>query len=583
MVGARATTGQRENAGSGLALLMAALAWLALPACGENEAVERLATEVPAAFSSSCPPALEPRRAPLPQLASCEEEEAAAARRLEGTADAVPHARRAAELALARALREDDPIHVRRAREHLTLAARRRGLDGACEAGLEIARLEARDAADPGAAYVEAHRTVRRFDDGAHQSCVAEARRMLEILASFRPSAATLAAVDSDPDGDDPSLGLAADDEPTGEPEATADTFAAWARAQPAGTAATLSSLSTYGGAEAGGSARVVLTLSGVVRFESSELPADDALPRRVAILLAATALGPDVVAATAVGAGGLVRVRAASDGPGARVTLDLEGDAVTTLFVLPDPFRVIVDVRRGQAATPPTTGPQPVRLLVLDPGHGGDDYGARAFDLEEQDITLDLAFRVREILRTRLPSTRVVLTREEDRFVSLEQRTAMANAVSADAFVSIHLNAAWEDVLHGGVTTFVLDTTDDRQAVRLAARENGTSESEVGALSRILASLHREEQEVGSRALAERIHGATLAGGRRVLPRLYDRGVRSAMFHVLVGATMPAVLVEASFMTRREEADALRTEEYRQALAEGIADGIVGFARGGP
>ncbi|MFN7699169.1 MAG: N-acetylmuramoyl-L-alanine amidase, partial [Deltaproteobacteria bacterium] len=97
-----------------------------------------------------------------------------------------------------------------------------------------------------------------------------------------------------------------------------------------------------------------------------------------------------------------------------------------------------------------------PFALLVLDPGHGGNDYGARAFGLEEQDITLDLAVRVRDILRARLPDTRVVLTREEDRFVSLEQRTAMANAVGADAFVSIHLNAAWEDVQHGGVTTFV-------------------------------------------------------------------------------------------------------------------------------
>jgi N-acetylmuramoyl-L-alanine amidase len=219
--------------------------------------------------------------------------------------------------------------------------------------------------------------------------------------------------------------------------------------------------------------------------------------------------------------------------------------------------------------------------LLVLDPGHGGDDFGARAFGLEEQDITLDLAIRVRDILRARVPATRVVLTREEDRFVSLEQRTAMANAVGADVFVSIHLNAAWEDVIHGGVTTFVLDTTDDTQAVRLAARENGTSETEVGALSRILAGLHRDEQSEGSRALAAQIHHATLTGGRRVLPRLYDRGVRSAMFHVLVGAAMPAVLVEASFMTRREEADALRTEGYRQSLAEGIADGIVAYARG--
>jgi N-acetylmuramoyl-L-alanine amidase len=166
--------------------------------------------------------------------------------------------------------------------------------------------------------------------------------------------------------------------------------------------------------------------------------------------------------------------------------------------------------------------------------------------------------------------------------FVSLEQRAAMANAVDADAFVSIHHNAADEPVAHGGITTFVLDTTNDRQALRLAARENGTSASEVGDLSRILAGLRRDEQLASSRGLAERIHRGALVGGRTVLPTLYDRGVRSAMFYVLVGATMPAVLVEASFMTRADEARALRSEVYRQALAEGIADGIARWAAPG-
>jgi N-acetylmuramoyl-L-alanine amidase len=187
------------------------------------------------------------------------------------------------------------------------------------------------------------------------------------------------------------------------------------------------------------------------------------------------------------VGSGGLLRVRTSAEGPGTRVTLDLEGDARPVLFVLPEPYRVIVDVRPADATpTAAPTGARAMDLLVLDPGHGGDDFGARAFGLEEQDITLDLAIRVRDILRARVPATRVVLTREEDRFVSLEQRTAMANAVGADVFVSIHLNAAWEDVIHGGVTTFVLDTTDDTQAVRLAARRDPELAQIAGELGRI-------------------------------------------------------------------------------------------------
>jgi N-acetylmuramoyl-L-alanine amidase len=591
MVGAAETTGQRgPRAFVAQARLLVALIAALSPGCGslvETGAPDPSALEPAVApiDDAACPEGAALRALEPEALARCEERAALDAERLEGTPEGVARARRAAALALARARVEAPDEALERARRHLVAASRRRAVDGACEAELEAARLEARDRHDLPAAYVEAYRTVRRFDDGAHRGCVAEARRLLEVLAPFRPGPSALAAVDADPDADDPSVGLSATaDTAAAGAVAPLDAFAAWARAQPATSSdAALESLAVLGGEGGADAVRLVLALSDVVRFEASELPADGGLPRRLAVLLPATRIGADVASSTAVGAGGLVRVRASAEGPGARVTLDLSPDARTVLFVLPEPFRVIVDVRVGDgpARPPAVAGERPVRLLVLDPGHGGDDYGARAFGLQEADITLDLALRVRAILRERLPRTRVVLTREEDLFVSLEQRTAMANAVGADAFVSIHLNAAWEPVEHGGVTTFVLDTTDDRQALRLAARENGTATYEVGVLSRILAGLHREEQAVGSSALAQRIHEGTLAGARRVLPRLYDRGVRSAMFHVLVGAAMPAVLVEASFMTRPDEAEALRTEAYRQALAEGIADGIVRFARG--
>jgi N-acetylmuramoyl-L-alanine amidase len=262
---------------------------------------------------------------------------------------------------------------------------------------------------------------------------------------------------------------------------------------------------------------------------------------------------------------------------------LDLESGAEARVFFLPEPFRIGIDVAQRAAARPlvAPNGARDVELIVLDPGHGGHDYGARAFGLRESDLVLDIALRTRDVLRALLPAVRVVLTRERDAFVSLEQRAAMANAVEADAFVSIHLNAADGPVEHGGVTTFVLDLSSDRQALRLAARENGTSIAEVGDLQRILAGLLRGEQVSASRALAERVHRGVLATGRAILPHLHDRGVRSALFYVLVGATMPAILVEASFLTRQEEANALRREEYRQALAEGIAEGIARWIEG--
>ncbi len=327
--------------------------------------------------------------------------------------------------------------------------------------------------------------------------------------------------------------------------------------------------------------ARVVIALDRSARLTRDDRAAEGSVPRRVVLALEGAALGPGVEATLSVDAAGLTRVRTTSDVAGVRVTLDLEEDATPHVYVLPDPVRLVVDVSRPDPNAPSmaSTSRHPVHLVLLDPGHGGDDFGARAFRLRESDLTLDLAMRTRDALLRRRPDIRVVLTRENDTFVSLEQRTAMANAIGADLFVSIHLNAAWEPVDHGGITTFVLDTTNDRQARRLAARENGTTEGDVTELERILAGLERGEQGAASSVLAERIHHTTLSAGRHVLPRLYDRGVRSAMFYVLVGATMPAVLLEASFLTRPDEADALRTERYRDAIAGGIAEGIARYA----
>jgi N-acetylmuramoyl-L-alanine amidase len=414
-----------------------------------------------------------------------------------------------------------------------------------------------------------AFRTSLRFEDGA---CSTEAERMMRVLAPWRPSAGELAAIEADPNAGDPSAALAP-------PEREASDVERWAaaRAEREGTA-TLSALTVMGqGGEAGepASVRVVLRFDRVVAFEHGEAPPRGGLPRRTWFEQPSAQPGEGLETSLPVNAGGLIAVRSTTHSGGMRVTFDLEERARFRAFALPDPFRVVLDVERDDGLH----AEGPVRTIVIDPGHGGDDYGARAFGMHEADLTLDLAQRVRASLIERLPGVRIVLTRDRDVFVSLEQRAAMANAVDADLFLSIHLNAADEPVEHGGVTTFVLDTSDDRQALRLAARENGTNLSEVGDLSRILASLHREDQVRASRAFADLVHRSTLGAGRRVLPRLYDRGVRSALFYVLVGARMPAVLLEASFLTRADEAEALRTERYRETLAGGIAEGIVRWA----
>ena len=217
--------------------------------------------------------------------------------------------------------------------------------------------------------------------------------------------------------------------------------------------------------------------------------------------------------------------------------------------------------------------------LVVIDPGHGGTDRGSPGLHgLWEGEVALDLAQRVRARLVQLLPSVRARLTRESDVALALEERAAMANALGADLFVSMHLNAASSVVERGGVTTFVLDVDNDRNVLRLAARENGTSTTQVSAMQFLVGSLARADQHERSLRLAQHVQRGAVFAGRRFLPTLADRGVRSAMFNVLVGAQMPAVLFEGSFLTQPEEAQWLTDAAYRDAIAEGVARGIAHY-----
>ena len=322
--------------------------------------------------------------------------------------------------------------------------------------------------------------------------------------------------------------------------------------------------------------ARVVLLFEGAPLFQQKQLPADGILPARIAIELEDVEWGDAVPVSQSVERGGLRRVRLATPNP--RVVLDLQPGATGRLFYLTDPYRIVVDVsavsRLRQKRRP---------LVVLDPGHGGREPGAanERHGLVESQVALDLAELTASRLSAIMPRVRVMLTRSTDVDLSLEERCALANAMEADAFVSIHLNASSEPVRKGGVTTFVLDTTNNRQALRLAARENGTRVAEVTGIQSLLAKHHRRTQAEGSRTLAGKIQRHTLKRGRSVLPKLSDRGVRQAMFYVLVGARMPSVLVEASFLTYEPEARALTHRNYRRALADGIASGIASYLLG--
>ena len=213
-------------------------------------------------------------------------------------------------------------------------------------------------------------------------------------------------------------------------------------------------------------------------------------------------------------------------------------------------------------------------RRIVIDPGHGGSDPGAvSATGLSESSVTLDVSRRLAERLATQTGAD-VVLTRDRDVYVPLEDRAVRANRAGADLFVSIHCNSS-ENPLSHGVSTYVLDATDDRVAARVARRENGAVESDPLAdpeVFRILADLRLIGSSSRSTQIANAIQHSMLDTLRANYDNVADLGVHTARFHVLVGARMPAVLVELSFLSNDREAARLADDHYRDAVADAIA-----------
>jgi N-acetylmuramoyl-L-alanine amidase len=349
---------------------------------------------------------------------------------------------------------------------------------------------------------------------------------------------------------------------------------AAVARTDVRSASAKLTGVTVYGSDAGAARVRAVLQLEGEAPFKRGDRAGHAGLPRALVFDFEGAELGARTRRVTSVARAGLERIVLDQHAQGVSAFVEIDDAARYQLFVLHDPLRVVLDVENGAAQ--PVEG-QP--LVLLDPGHGGEDLGSPGpFGLREGVLALDIARRVRAWLRQLAPNVRVRMTRDSDVYITLEERAAMANSLDADLFVSVHLNAASTLVDKGGVATYVLDVSNDRNVLRLAARENGSSTQEVSPLQFLVGSLARSEQRARSENLASLVQRGTLASARRILPTLADRGVKSAMFYVLVGAQMPAILVEGSFITQPDEAAELRTPRYRDALAEGIARGIAKY-----
>lgn len=241
-----------------------------------------------------------------------------------------------------------------------------------------------------------------------------------------------------------------------------------------------------------------------------------------------------------------------------------------------------------GHAARPDAQGERTliralglkIGKIVVDAGHGGHDTGTIGPDgLQEKDLVLDVALRLGKLLETKMGAD-VVYTRDDDTFIPLETRTAIANQNQADLFISIHANSS-SDPAARGVETYYLNFTSSPDALEVAARENAVSEKSIHELQDLVKKIALKEKIDESREFASDVQQSLYAGLARKNRAIRNRGVKKAPFVVLIGANMPSILAEISFLSNPTDERRLETPEYRQKIAEYLYRGIARYVGG--
>lgn len=224
-----------------------------------------------------------------------------------------------------------------------------------------------------------------------------------------------------------------------------------------------------------------------------------------------------------------------------------------------------------------PTVFALPVRRIVIDPGHGGNDPGAvTAQGLAEKELALDIGVRLRDLLVA--ASFDVRMTRESDKTVPLVERVVVANREEADLFLSIHVN--WVEPRQTRVVeTYYLGPTEDSATLRLAGLENQHSGYSLTDFRRLLEHVYSDVKRGESRKLAESVQGALIHALREINPSLKNYAVKTAPFVVLVGANMPAILTEVACLSNAEDAQLLAGPEYRQKIAQALFAGVRAYS----
>ncbi len=358
---------------------------------------------------------------------------------------------------------------------------------------------------------------------------------------------------------------------------------------------------------------RMVIDADKTTQYQYHLLRQDPTInkPRRFYVDLMNSRLGDTVKSTIAINDDLLTDARAGQyTNDQVRVVVDIKSLQSYKIFSLPDPFRIVIDlwgkdpkgvppVVATKKPLPPVPIPVPrpngeldpsalakqlalgVRRIVIDAGHGGKDYGAKGHlrKSHEKYIVLKIAQKLAHKVRSRL-GAEVILTRKSDRYLTLEERTAIANTKSADLFISIHANAAKNKKAYG-IETYFLNLATDDEAILVAARENATSTKNISDLHDILTELMQNAKINESARLAGYVQSAVVGKLQKANYKyVKNKGVKQAPFYVLMGARMPAILVETSFISNPRENQRLEDSAYQDRLCDGIVDGIERYIR---
>jgi N-acetylmuramoyl-L-alanine amidase len=277
--------------------------------------------------------------------------------------------------------------------------------------------------------------------------------------------------------------------------------------------------------------------------------------------------------------------IRSAAQSPGNNGVVAAPNQRVKTLHATNASTRP--DLIRSASAPPATHDGQStltrtlglkIGRIVIDAGHGGHDTGTIGpTGLMEKDLCLDVALRLGKIIQQKLPGADVVFTRSDDTFIPLEERTSIANQAQADLFISIHANSS-QDRAARGIETYYLNLRGTAESMEVAARENATSQQGIHDLQDVVRQIARTEKIDESKEFAEDVQNSLSSKIQKSARTVKNRGVRKAPFVVLIGADMPSILTEISFLSNPADEQLLKKPEQRQHVAEGIFSGVASY-----